>query len=113
MEMARRKGTFWQREKGPLCRVVVPTWPDGAERRTEAMRNARDAAAFEQPAKLLGIRRHVAPGIKHPRTGVAEHPRRVEDLQRAAVSTRNSNARLVVTEAWKARTVARASATAP
>ena len=33
MEMARRKGTFWQREKGPLCRVVVATWPDGAERR--------------------------------------------------------------------------------
>ena len=33
LEMARRKGTFWQREKGPLCRVVVATWPDGAERR--------------------------------------------------------------------------------
>ena len=33
MEMARRKGTFWQREKGPFCRVVVATWPDGAERR--------------------------------------------------------------------------------
>ena len=33
LEMARRKGTFWQREKGPLSRVVVPTWPDGAERR--------------------------------------------------------------------------------
>ena len=33
VEMARRKGTFWQREKGPLCRVVVATWPDGAERR--------------------------------------------------------------------------------
>ena len=33
MEMARRKGTFWQREKGPRCRVVVATWPDGAERR--------------------------------------------------------------------------------
>ena len=33
LEMARRKGTLWQREKGPLCRVVVATWPDGAERR--------------------------------------------------------------------------------
>ena len=33
LEMARRKGTLWQREKGPLCRVVVATRPDGAERR--------------------------------------------------------------------------------
>ena len=24
VEMARRKGTLWQREKGPLCRVVAP-----------------------------------------------------------------------------------------
>ena len=38
MEMARRKGTFWQREKGPLCRVVVATWPDGAERREATSR---------------------------------------------------------------------------
>ena len=38
VEMARRKGTFWQREKGPLCRVVVATWPDGAERREATSR---------------------------------------------------------------------------
>ena len=38
LEMARRKGTFWQREKGPLCRVVVATWPDGAERREATSR---------------------------------------------------------------------------
>ena len=38
MEMARRKGTLWQREKGPLCRVVVATWPDGAERREATSR---------------------------------------------------------------------------
>ena len=38
VEMARRKGTLWQREKGPLCRVVVATWPDGAERREATSR---------------------------------------------------------------------------
>jgi hypothetical protein len=38
-------------------------------------------------------------------------PRRQPD--RAAVSTKNSNARLVVTEVWETRTVARASATEP
>ena len=29
---------MWQREKGPLCRVVVATWPDGAERREATSR---------------------------------------------------------------------------
>ncbi len=38
VERARRKGTLWQREKGPLCRVVVATWPDGAERREATSR---------------------------------------------------------------------------
>ena len=37
----------------------------------------------------------------------------VRQAERDVVSTRNSNARLVVTQAWEARTTARASATAP
>ena len=44
---------------------------------------------------------------------ISSHVARRISPERAAVSTRNSNASLVVTEAWEARTVARASATAP
>ena len=44
---------------------------------------------------------------------ISSHVARRTSPDRAAVSTRNSNARLVVTTAWEARTVARASATAP
>ena len=44
---------------------------------------------------------------------ISSHVARRTSPDRAAVSTRNSNALLVGTEAWEARTVARASATAP
>ena len=44
---------------------------------------------------------------------ISSHVARRTSPDRAAVSTRNSNARWVVTGAWEARTVARASATAP
>ena len=44
---------------------------------------------------------------------VSSHVARRTSLDRAAVSTKNSNARLVVTEVWETRTVARASATEP
>ena len=44
---------------------------------------------------------------------VSSHVARRTSPDRAAVSTKNSNARLVVTEVWETRTVARASATEP
>ena len=44
---------------------------------------------------------------------ISSHVARRTSPDRAALSTRSSNARLVVTEAWEARTVARASATVP
>ena len=42
---------------------------------------------------------------------ISSHVARRTSPDRAAVTTRNSNARLVVTAAWEARTVARASVT--
>ena len=38
VEMARRKGTLWQREKGNLCRAPVATWPPVAPLRPATSR---------------------------------------------------------------------------
>ena len=69
-----------QRRLDDLARVVGLLRRPVPERRAEAVWNAGDAAAFEQPAKLLGIQRHAAPVGEHQRTGVADHPRLAQDL---------------------------------